>query len=230
VSTVEALALTHMSAGCKSCGGRCCRNVYVAVTVFDAWRIATHLRLPWTQFVAPMNPGPRGPMGLALQKNSSDETACTFLGDPAAGSLCSIYPERPQICRVYPFTSVREVVEVPSNVRCTRSDWDLSLIDAAQIRREVALYRAEEDGQHRLIDVWDACDLTDRTFERFCDYAAAALDRFFKDRDIDADVRPLAHWAEPGLPQDVVDAQAAWLADLENSCRAALERSALWRG
>jgi Fe-S-cluster containining protein len=211
-----------MSAGCKSCGGRCCRNVYVAVTVFDAWRIAAKLRLPWTQFVDPMNPGPRGPMGLALRKNASDDTACTFLGEAEAGSLCSIYPVRPQICRVYPFTAFRDVLEVPGNVRCTQSDWDLSLIDPAQIGREVALYRAEEDGQHRLIDVWDACDHTDRTFECFCDYAAAALDHFFKDRDADADVRPLARWAESGLPQEIADAQAAWLADLEKSCRAVL--------
>jgi Fe-S-cluster containining protein len=169
-------------------------------------------------------------MGLALQRSSGDETACTFLGDPEAGSLCSIYPARPHICRVYPFTTVRDAIEVPSNVRCTSSDWDLTLLDRAQIGREVALYRAEEDGQHRLIDVWDACDLTDRTFGRFCEYAAAALDHFFEDRNVDADVRPLAHWAESGLSQDVVAAQAAWLDDLERSCRAVLERPALRRG
>jgi Fe-S-cluster containining protein len=203
-----------MSAGCTSCGGRCCRGGHVAVTVFDAWRIAKKLRLRWTEFVDPMVTGRRGPMGLALRKDANDPAACTFLAPLNGGGRCRIYPLRPQVCVVYPFGSVKGEVVVRDGARCVKGDIDLSLVDIEQTRGELVLYAAEQDGHSVVLDVWDAGDLSDRTFARFCDYAEAALDDFFLVRGATGHARPF----------EIADANGAWLTDLETSCRAALQR------
>ncbi|MCB2048392.1 MAG: YkgJ family cysteine cluster protein [Novosphingobium sp.] len=82
---------------CNGCGG-CCRGKAIQVNPYEAARLAAHLgiatrafREGWTQ---------RGEGALLAHKA---DNSCVFLTDEG----CTVHPERPLVCRLYPLGRVR---------------------------------------------------------------------------------------------------------------------------
>jgi uncharacterized protein len=77
---------------CTRCAN-CCKLLPVEVRQEDAERLATALNLPFDEFVARyLGPHPDGDAWLFTPQ------PCPFL----SGTLCSVYPHRPEGCRFYP--------------------------------------------------------------------------------------------------------------------------------
>lgn len=120
VSTV-ADAIETLGFECTRCGA-CCRTYddedHVATVFPDEIRaIASEHGYDWRDVVRPM------PFGLAADGTgqtiewslATDECGdCTFLDEhPEGGTSCSIYDDRPSICRTYPFSLVDSPGESP---------------------------------------------------------------------------------------------------------------------
>lgn len=94
---------------CRRCG-QCCRNIKESVMVesLDAYRIAKYLRDRgqavqtlsdiYARYTEPVPITEDYPI-FVLSTTSPDD-ACIFLKD----GRCSIYPVRPRVCRMYPFS------------------------------------------------------------------------------------------------------------------------------
>jgi uncharacterized protein len=86
-------ALTRGSAYCYVCRGcsRCCRNFRIQVNPYEIARLARHLSLSTTEFIARhLEDGP-------YLGHRTDGT-CIFLGERG----CSVHAARPLVCRLYP--------------------------------------------------------------------------------------------------------------------------------
>ncbi|MBE0428120.1 MAG: YkgJ family cysteine cluster protein [Nitrospirae bacterium] len=89
---------------CIQCG-KCCRQHYgdntVAVFPFEVWRICKQTGLKWKDVVIPTpsedmdSEGNIHTFEWVLRKNGD----CIFL----EGGICSVYKNRPYICKTYPF-------------------------------------------------------------------------------------------------------------------------------
>jgi Fe-S-cluster containining protein len=79
--------------GCMSC----CHEAHIALDPYELARLARNRDLTTTEFVARyLTEG-----GIVLRKR--EDTSCIMLG--AAG--CTVYPDRPLICRTYPLKRLR---------------------------------------------------------------------------------------------------------------------------
>jgi len=88
--------------GGLACFNRCCRNVHLLLYPFDLLRLKRYLGLTAAEFLerhtdAVLRPGSFFP-DLLLRMSRDDEGSCPFLGD----SGCAVYPERPDVCRLFP--------------------------------------------------------------------------------------------------------------------------------
>ncbi len=85
-----------------TCFNRCCRNVHLLLYPFDLLRLKRHLGLCAAEFLerhtdAILRPGSFFP-DLLLRMSPDAERSCPFLST----SGCAVYPERPDVCRLYP--------------------------------------------------------------------------------------------------------------------------------
>jgi len=79
------------SYACHACN-RCCRNKAIRVSPYDILRLARYLCISTTQFIE--NHTEAGGTVLRSQENGD----CGFLGERG----CSVHPDRPLVCRIYP--------------------------------------------------------------------------------------------------------------------------------
>lgn len=94
---------------CQLCG-QCCRHIKESVMVesLDAYRIAKYLRNQgqavqslsdiYARYTEPVPIAEDYP--IFLLNTTGPDDACVFLED----GRCSIYPARPRVCRMYPFS------------------------------------------------------------------------------------------------------------------------------
>lgn len=83
------------------CYTRCCRDITIFLTPYDILRMKNALGLPSGDFLSAYTVSMIGDTGLpvvVLKMRKDDEKHCPFL----AGSGCTIYPDRPWACRIYP--------------------------------------------------------------------------------------------------------------------------------
>jgi hypothetical protein len=77
---------------CRRCL-RCCHHRHIQLNPYEVARLARNRSVTTTEFRAAWT---EDGQGLALRR--TDTGACVFLG--AAG--CTVYPDRPLVCRLYP--------------------------------------------------------------------------------------------------------------------------------
>jgi Fe-S-cluster containining protein len=83
------------------CFTRCCRDITIFLTPYDVLRMRHALGLPSGDFLAEYTATLIGDTGLpvvVLKMREDDEKTCPFV----TSSGCSIYPDRPWSCRIYP--------------------------------------------------------------------------------------------------------------------------------
>jgi uncharacterized protein len=76
---------------CKACK-RCCQGKRIPVNPYEVARLARHLGLSTTEFLAA-----RTEVGGAILRRRDDDT-CVFLGEGG----CTVHTARPLACRLYP--------------------------------------------------------------------------------------------------------------------------------
>jgi uncharacterized protein len=81
---------------CKACQ-RCCHHKAIRVTPYEILRLARGLGLSTTEFIAAHTQSG----GTVLRTQKSNDGACIFLSK----SGCSVYADRPLVCRIYPLGS-----------------------------------------------------------------------------------------------------------------------------
>ncbi len=84
-----------------ACFTRCCRNITIFLTPYDILRLKNALAIPSDEFLQRFTVTMIGKNGLplvALKMNDDAQKNCPFV--TSAG--CSLYPDRPWACRVYP--------------------------------------------------------------------------------------------------------------------------------
>ena len=110
----ERLSLTKFS--CISCG-RCCKNRGIELELSEIKKIASHLRMKLTQFMKKyietrnidrikksIQHDYRIKKKAYFLKIIRDDGICVFNEIKGALSRCTIYPVRPNICQLFPFT------------------------------------------------------------------------------------------------------------------------------
>ncbi|MFO8049388.1 MAG: YkgJ family cysteine cluster protein [Desulfosudaceae bacterium] len=83
------------------CFTRCCRNITIFLTPYDILRLKNALAMPSDEFLPRFTVtmiGKKGVPLVALKMNDDAQKSCPFV-TPAG---CSLYPDRPWACRVYP--------------------------------------------------------------------------------------------------------------------------------
>lgn len=89
----EAAETVERGVDCTTCG-RCCREMSPSLTLAEIATLAGHLGIEEGQFLARYTaPGEGIDAGEVLLKSP-----CTFL----AGTICSVYADRPACCREFP--------------------------------------------------------------------------------------------------------------------------------
>jgi hypothetical protein len=152
---------------CLGCTGRCCEDVLVGITGYDAWRLATAHGLRLEDFVTVASAGARdlgafrfgdGHASLVLEKNPSDDRA--FLVRLGGGQKrCGAYASRPIVCRTYPMTLDRGRIAVRDDVVCSPADWDLATISEPAWRSDLKTYAREWEIYARAIAAWNRSTL-----------------------------------------------------------------------
>jgi Fe-S-cluster containining protein len=79
------------SYACHACN-RCCRNKAIRVSSYEILRLARHLGLSTTEFIE------RHTEAGGTVLRSKENGDCGFLGELG----CSVHPDRPLACRIYP--------------------------------------------------------------------------------------------------------------------------------
>jgi Fe-S-cluster containining protein len=158
-----------MTGACDACNGRCCYDVAVGITGFDAWRIATAHALPLDAFVtvATAEASSLGAFrlhddfaALVLQRNPREERACAFLMLlPGGERRCGTYVSRPTVCRTYPMRRLADNVALRSDVACPRDAWDAAAIAAPERSAALLAYEFEWRRYERAIAAWNASPL-----------------------------------------------------------------------
>lgn len=86
----------------QSCFVECCTGTKIWLYPYDVIRISRSLVISTTDFIQRfcwyMDPAPPGYPVLLLQNADEGEGRCPFAED----SGCSVYPDRPWICRLFP--------------------------------------------------------------------------------------------------------------------------------
>lgn len=99
---------------CRSCRGTCCRGSggYVWVTMEEMERIAAAREMDLATFSNIYMRTVQGKLALQERRINGEHLCCFF--DPIDG-MCSIYPDRPEQCRTYPFWEIYR--DYPDRVR-----------------------------------------------------------------------------------------------------------------
>jgi len=154
---------------CGSCQQRCCQDYVVTVTGYDAWLIATQLRLAMEQFLVRFEPNqPTAEcfrldrsdrcFDIALAKRNEDQerAACVFwLALPHGYGRCGIYPLRPLVCQVYPTFLADGLVHLRTDALCPPRGWNLARLDLPQWRRRLVWSRVQQEIYRYAVGCWN---------------------------------------------------------------------------
>ncbi len=181
-----------MSDGCFSCSGRCCYDIIVPVSFMDIGRLVRAQGLAPDEIVEPWKERTPTASGIAiddtddrylpiLQRNPREPAACAFLVHVADEiKRCGMYADRPEVCRVYPFTMASGALDRRDDARCAPGDWNLATLDYRRRREEHEAFNAERSA-HEIVarsfaNVPRVARETSR-FARFLAYGEAVYDR-----------------------------------------------------
>jgi uncharacterized protein len=78
---------------CNACS-RCCHNKAIRVGPYEILRLARHLGMTTTEFIAQHTEAG----GTVLRMRDENNRACIFLNEQG----CGVHPDRPLACRLYP--------------------------------------------------------------------------------------------------------------------------------
>jgi hypothetical protein len=142
---VLAARIRKIGFSCTACG-TCCRTDatdpgYVMVSCGEVRAIMAATGLPWDRIVEPYpealddGDGRRYTLGWCVRR---DGTACRFL----EAGRCSVYADRPWICRTYPFMLDGDELTVSA---CEGLGRPVSFAAALQIAHDLILRRAAEE-------------------------------------------------------------------------------------
>jgi Fe-S-cluster containining protein len=153
---------------CAGCQQGCCSNYTVIVTGYDAWLIATRLRLAMEQFLiffpstknTPSDfilerSGARFNIALAGLKDEAYERHCVFwLNLPDGYNRCGIYPIRPIVCQVYPAFIGDGIVHLRNDVLCPPRAWNLTSMALPVWRENLWRFQVEHDIYNYVVESW----------------------------------------------------------------------------
>jgi Fe-S-cluster containining protein len=183
-----------MSSPCSACSKRCCTHYTVSVNGYDAWVIATRLRLPLVSFLVHFPVGGDGERGfrlapdgpryeIALDKKGGYRhgNPCVFWIDLSNGrGRCGIYAVRPHVCQTYPAYQDGDVVLLRDDVLCPEGSWCLAGMNVPLFKRRLNAFRMEQDIYAALVTVWNdglAAKEQPRAVEEYHAYLMSAYAR-----------------------------------------------------
>ncbi len=119
---------------CSECNALCCKNYAVTLTSFDILRI--YKKISSFDFIDLVNSDnfdtclaqniiffeKKIPKEYYLTLKRKRNGSCIFLGKD---NLCTIYKERPMVCRLYPFKFENGEILAKEQIRC-QHNWQLS--------------------------------------------------------------------------------------------------------
>lgn len=155
-------------AGCADCGGRCCREYNVHVTIADVRRLASGMAVHPREFVylkegkeednSDFRFRPGGPLYDLHLLHRPDTKGCVFLMEIAPGKArCGAYVHRPMVCATFPAALDRGSVGIRKNTLCGGPDsWNLATMDLATYRRDIMRNRAAWREHLDLVEQWNA--------------------------------------------------------------------------
>jgi Fe-S-cluster containining protein len=158
------------TAGCSDCGGRCCREYKVGITVRDVRVLAEGTAMRPGDFVRLLDTDKvgfrlrRGGPAKKLYLQLSAAGGCVFLMEIASGEArCGVYAHRPLVCSTFPLSIQRNVVTVRENTLCGPGSWSLAAMDLPACRRELIHDDAARAEHRRIIREWNTLiDASDR--------------------------------------------------------------------
>ncbi|MER8235789.1 YkgJ family cysteine cluster protein, partial [Streptomyces sp. NPDC094049] len=151
--------------GCASCGGRCCREYTVNVTMADVRRLAAGMALHPREFVTLREKDDgdfrfrrEGPMYDLRLRHRPDTEGCVFLMEIAPGhARCGAYVHRPMVCATFPAALTRNTVSIRDNTLCGDANaWNLTVMDLPGLRSDILRNRAAWSEHLRTADRWNA--------------------------------------------------------------------------
>jgi Fe-S-cluster containining protein len=155
-------------AGCADCGGRCCREYNVQVTIADVRRLATGMAVHPREFVylkegkegdnSDFRFRPGGPLYDLHLRHRPDTKGCVFLMEIAPGKArCGAYVHRPMVCATFPATLDQGSVGIRAKTLCGGPDsWNLATMDLVTYRRDITRNRAAWREHLDLVERWNA--------------------------------------------------------------------------
>jgi Fe-S-cluster containining protein len=168
--------LRAMPAPCDACIAGCCRGYNVVLDGYDAWRIATVLRLPPSDFCelpwsatregayrVLLNALPgveRRYYRLALRRVPADppwDKRCIFLLTVGQRGRCGIYDLRPSVCATYPTGRTGDAIDLTAGGQyCPPGAWRLDELDVPAFRLRHRVREARRRVWDALVDGWNA--------------------------------------------------------------------------
>jgi Fe-S-cluster containining protein len=150
---------------CPDCDGRCCYYRGVPVTGYDAYTIASTLKIGMEQFLVfwperkqtdegfkLQRAGPTFTLGLNKRHSRRKQKPCIFLIRLRGGTgRCGIYSLRPQVCQIFP-AELRDgkVAWREKGLVCPKKTWNTENVNLAPWR--ASLLREElERAIHRAV-------------------------------------------------------------------------------
>ncbi|MFF7649509.1 YkgJ family cysteine cluster protein [Streptomyces sp. NPDC007983] len=155
-------------AGCADCGGRCCREYNVHVTVADVRRLASGMAVHPREFVylkegkeednSDFRFRPGGPLYDLHLRHRPDTKGCVFLMEIAPGKArCGAYVHRPMVCATFPAALDQGSVGIRAKTLCGGPDsWNLATMDLVTYRRDIMRNRAAWREHLDLVERWNA--------------------------------------------------------------------------
>lgn len=193
-----------MSSPCSACTKRCCANYTVSVNGYDAWLIATRLRLPLESFLVHFGVSDEAERGFRLQAGGAryeialDKVGgfrrgnpCVFWVDLMNGrGRCGIYAVRPHVCQTYPAYQQREVVQLRDDVLCPEGSWSLAGMDLPVFRRRLYAFRVEQDVYASVVTSWNARVESEGRVRGIGDYYAHLMNAYDRLEDVRSSLSP----------------------------------------
>lgn len=178
---------------CDGCQSGCCRSFVVPLSLGDIVRIARGTGLSFWDFAVRWDDSedkiargqvphfhfqdePQTPFVIGLKhvesQTFSGATRCRFLNEAPDGACCGVYEHRPMACRIFPATSVDDVLKIasipqfgrpgndPAYRLCARQwrlddiDWSEKQAEFDQCRDEMALMRVLAERWNREPGDW----------------------------------------------------------------------------
>jgi Fe-S-cluster containining protein len=159
------------AAGCTDCGGKCCREYKVGITVRDVRVLAEGTAMRPGDFVRLLDTDKEGfrlrrggPAKKLYLQRSTAGTGCVFLMEIASGKArCGVYAHRPLVCSTFPLSIQRNVVTLREDTICGPDSWNLAAMDLPACRRELTRDDAARAEHRRIVREWNKLiDASDR--------------------------------------------------------------------